>query len=76
MGTVLVIMGREDAAEEYFQKAYARGLRGYLLPYAKARAYLIKGDKEKAEVFLREIADMEDAPAGLRNMIKREKGRR
>jgi len=34
-----------------------------------------KGDKDKAEVFLREIADMVDAPAGLRNMIKGEMGR-
>jgi predicted Zn-dependent protease len=75
MGTVLIIMGKEDAAEEYFRKAAERGLRGYLLPFTKARAYLIKGDKDKAEVFLREIADMEDAPAGLRNMIKGERGR-
>jgi tetratricopeptide (TPR) repeat protein len=75
MGTVLIVMGREEAAEEYFKKAYERGLRGYLLPYTKARAYFIKGDKDKAEALLREIANMDDAPDDLRNIIKRDQGR-
>jgi tetratricopeptide (TPR) repeat protein len=75
MGTVLIVMGREAAAEEYFNKANEKGLRGYLLPYTKARAYLIKGDKHKAEAILREIATMDDAPADLRNIIKRDQGR-
>ena len=75
MGTVLIIMGREDAAEEYFKKAHERGLRGYLLPYTKARAYFIKGDKDKAEAFLRDIANMDDAPDDLRNIIKKDQGR-
>jgi tetratricopeptide (TPR) repeat protein len=75
MGTVLIVMGREESAEEYFQKAYERGLRGYLLPYTKARAYFIKGDKDKAEALLREITNMDDAPADLRNIIKRDQGK-
>ena len=75
MGTVLIVMGREEEAEEYFKKAHEKGLRGYLLPYTKARAYLIKGDKDKAEAILREIATMEDAPDELRTIIKRDQGR-
>ncbi|MBS1112307.1 MAG: Tetratricopeptide 1 repeat-containing protein [Nitrospirae bacterium] len=75
MGSVLIAMGREEAAEEYFKKAHERGLRGYLLPYAKARAYFIKGDKDKAEAILREIANMDDAPDELRNIIKKDQGR-
>lgn len=75
MGTVLIVMGREEEAEEYFKKAHERGLRGYLLPYTKARAYFIKGDKDKAEAILREIASMDDTPADLRNIIKRDQGR-
>jgi len=70
MGTVLVVMGKEDEAEVYFKKANERGLRGYRLPFVKARAYFIKGDKEKAGQFLSEAAGMEDAPAGLRNIQK------
>jgi tetratricopeptide (TPR) repeat protein len=75
MGSVLIVMGREEAAEEYFKKAHERGLRGYLLPYTKARAYFIKGDKDKAEAILREIANMDDAPDELRNIIKKDQGR-
>jgi tetratricopeptide (TPR) repeat protein len=72
MATVLIVMGREEEAEEYFKKAYERGLRGYLLPYTKARAYFIKGDKDKAEAVLLEIANMDDAPDDLRNIIKKD----
>ena len=75
MGTLLIVMGREEAAEEYFKKAHERGLRGCLLPYTKARAYFIKGDKDKAEAILREIANMDDAPDELRTIIKRDQGR-
>jgi tetratricopeptide (TPR) repeat protein len=72
MGTVLILMGREDASGEYFKLANERGLRGYMLPFSKARAYLMKGDSKKAELFLRETAEMDDAPESLRKMIKRE----
>ncbi|MBI5100510.1 MAG: tetratricopeptide repeat protein [Nitrospirae bacterium] len=74
MGTVLIVMGREDEAEQYFGRAAQHGLRGYRLPMAKARAYFIKGDEQKAGIFLREIAAMEDAPASLRDAIKKDRG--
>ena len=74
MGTVLIVMGREEAAEEYFKKAYEKGLRGYLLPYTKARAYLIKGDKDKAKALLKEIATMGDTPENLRKIITIDQG--
>ena len=45
-----------------------------MLPYTKARAYFIKGDKDKAETLLWEIANMDDAPADLRNIIKKDPG--
>jgi len=71
MATVLVLMGKDQEAESYFQKAGERGLRGYLLPFTKARAYFMRGDKQKAAVYLRELSGMEDAPEGLKNMISK-----
>lgn len=72
MGTVMVLLGNEADANRYFQKAAERGLRGYLLPYTRARAYFMRGDREKAFVYLQEILHMDDAPAELKNVIKKD----
>ena len=75
MGMVLVMLGRDADADVFFQKAAERGMRGYLLPYTRARAYFMKGDKEKASLYLQEILHMDDAPAELKNVIKRDLAR-
>jgi tetratricopeptide (TPR) repeat protein len=75
MGTVMVLLGKDADADVFFQKAAERGLRGYLLPYNRARAYFMKGDKEKASLYLREILRMDDAPAELKNMIRKDLAR-
>ncbi|MHB8881370.1 MAG: tetratricopeptide repeat protein [Thermodesulfovibrionales bacterium] len=75
MGTILILMDREEEAGEYFSKARERGLPGYLLPFSKARAYLMKGDAQKAALFLRETAEAGDAPESLRSMIRKELGK-
>lgn len=66
MGNALIVMGKDGEADEYYQKAKERGLKGYMVPFSKARAYFIKGDNKKAAVLLEEVAAMKDAPESLR----------
>ena len=66
MGNVLIVMGKEREAEDYYQKARERGLKDFMVPFSKARAYVIKGDGKKAAAFLEEVASMKDAPESLR----------
>lgn len=75
MGTVMVLLGNEAAADIFFQKAAEHGMRGYLLPYSRARAYFMKGDKGKASVYLQEILHTDDAPAELKEVIRKDLGR-
>jgi len=70
MGTVMVLLGKDADADAFFQKAAERGMSGYLLPYTKARAYFMKGNKEKATQYLQEILHMDDAPADLKALIR------
>jgi Flp pilus assembly protein TadD len=49
MGNVLIILGREGEAEEFYKKAVARGVADYMVPFSNAMAYYIKGDTEKAQ---------------------------
>lgn len=72
MGMVLVMLGRDADADVFFQRAQTHGLRGYMLPFTRARAYFMKGDKKKAAVYLREIAGMKDAPAELKQIISKD----
>jgi tetratricopeptide (TPR) repeat protein len=72
MAWVLIAMGNETDAEKYFHKAQKFGLTGYFLKFSKARAYFLKGDKEKAKIILREIAQMEDTPKEIKQAIQRE----
>jgi tetratricopeptide (TPR) repeat protein len=66
MGNVLIVMGKEGEAEDYYQKARERGLKDFMVPFSKARAYVIKGDGGKAAAFLEEVASMKDAPESLK----------
>lgn len=69
MGTVLLVSGNDEASEEYFKKAAAKGAKDYLVPFSKARAYFLRGDKEKVNACLREVLSMKDTPENLRKMI-------
>jgi tetratricopeptide (TPR) repeat protein len=66
MGNALIVMGKDGEADEYYQKAKEMGLKGYMVPFSKARAYFIKGDNKKAAALLEEVAAMKDAPENLR----------
>lgn len=69
MGTVLLVSGNDQASEEYFKKAAAKGAKDYLVPFSKARAYFLRGDKEKVTACLQEVLSMKDTPENLRKMI-------
>ena len=69
MGNVLIVMGKEREAEDYYQKARERGLKDFMVPFSKARAYVIKGDGKKAAALLEEVASMKDAPESLRKAV-------
>jgi protein O-mannosyl-transferase len=69
VANILVVMGRDGEAERFFDKARANGLGDYMVPFSKARAYYMKGDREKARELLREAAAMKDTPENIRKMI-------
>lgn len=55
MGNVLIVLGREKEADEFYNKAAERGMPGYMIPFSKARAFYIKGDRENANYYLSEL---------------------
>jgi tetratricopeptide (TPR) repeat protein len=69
MGNVLVVMGREDAAEEYFRKAKEHGVQDYMIPFSKARSYFMRGEKEKVKTYLEEVLSYKDTPEDLKKTL-------
>jgi len=69
MGNVLVVMGRDDAAEEYFRKAKEHGVQDYMIPFSKARSYFMRGEKEKVKTYLEEVLSCKDTPEDLKKTI-------
>jgi len=65
---ILVVIGRDAAAEEFYREAVERGLEDYMVPFSKARAYYLKGDPQNARIFMREAAAMEDVPEAIREI--------
>jgi protein O-mannosyl-transferase len=70
MGSVLIVMGREKESEELFRKALEHGMPDYMGPFSKARAYYMKGDREKAAAYLSELRAYKDLPEKMRNAVK------
>jgi tetratricopeptide (TPR) repeat protein len=75
MGNVLTVIGRDGEAEEYYRKAGERGAQDYLIPFSRARAYFMKGDRAKAKVYLKKVLSSDDAPADLKKSISGELSR-
>lgn len=69
MGSVLIVKGQPEAAEAFFQKAGERGAKDYLIPFSKARAYLLRGDREKVKALLAEVLSIKDTPEDLRRSL-------
>ncbi len=69
MGTVLIVMGKEEAAEGFYRKAREHGAKDYLIPFSKARAYYLKGDGEKVKYYMKEVLSIEDTPEPLKRSL-------
>jgi tetratricopeptide (TPR) repeat protein len=67
MGNVLIILGREGEAEEFYKKAVDVVLQIIWAPFSKARAYYIKGDTEKAQSQLSELRRFRDLPEKMKS---------
>jgi tetratricopeptide (TPR) repeat protein len=70
MGNVLIVLGREKEAEEFYKRAMERGAAGYMVPFSKARAYYIKGDMEQAKSQLAELRRFKGLPEKMKNLIR------
>jgi tetratricopeptide (TPR) repeat protein len=71
MGNVLIVTRREHEAEEFYQKALSQGMPKYLVPFSKARSYLMRGEKEKAHQYISELRKYEDIPEEIKDIIQK-----
>lgn len=69
MGNVLTVLGRDGEAEGYYKQALAHGMPDYMLPFNKARAYYMKGDKEKAEYYVSQLRQYKDLPGNIQALL-------
>jgi tetratricopeptide (TPR) repeat protein len=70
MGNVLLAIGKENEAEEFYKEALKRGMPDYMIPFSKARVYWLKGDTEKAKYYLSEIQRYKNLPENIKKIIK------
>lgn len=70
MANALLYLGKERDADEFYGDARTRGMAPYMIPFAKARVYLMKGDKEKSAYYVRELRSMKDLPHNIRRMVE------
>jgi tetratricopeptide (TPR) repeat protein len=71
MGNVLIVTKREHEAEEFYKKALGQGMPEYLVPFSKARSYIMRGDKEKAHHYLSELKKYEDIPEEIKSILQK-----
>lgn len=69
MGNVLLIMGKEIEAEDFYRNALDRGAKDYMIVLNKARIYYLKGDRRSAEKYLLRLNNIKDLPLRIRGMI-------
>jgi len=67
MGTVLISLGAEEEAREFFGQALALKAPAYLIAYNKAFGYFIKGDTEAMKQSLKELLRLKDVPLHIRS---------
>lgn len=70
MGNVLIVLGREREAEEYYKKAFEKNSPAYMVDFSKARAYYIKGDVAMSNRYLAELRSYKDLPENIKGIIK------
>ncbi|MEJ2697025.1 MAG: tetratricopeptide repeat protein [Candidatus Sulfobium sp.] len=69
MANVLMVMGREREAGEFYDKALRHDMPKYMVPFNKARAYYLKGNAEKARYYISELRRFKDLPENIRSML-------
>lgn len=69
MANILIILGRESEADEFYNKALERKMPEYLVPISKARSYYMKGNNEKAGFYLSEL-QKHKLPENMKDLIK------
>lgn len=70
MGNVLIVLGKEKEAEDYYRKAAEHNAPGYMVSFSKARAYYIKGDVVMTNHHLSELRNYKDLPENIKGIIK------
>lgn len=70
MGNVLIVLGRDGEAEAYYRQAREKGLSDYFVPFSKARAYEMRGDREKAREQIAILRKFKDLPEHMRRVIE------
>jgi len=70
MGNVLIVLGKEKEAEDFYKKAVEHRMPDYMVPFSKARAYYVKGDAEKTNYYLSELQKYKDLPKKIQNIAK------
>ena len=69
MGNVLIVAGRDREADNYYRLALRHGMKDYMVLFAKARAYYIKGDDAEADIYLRQLAAMKGVPEYIKKAV-------
>jgi len=72
MGNVLIVLGREQEAGAYYERAQEKGVAGYFVPFSKARAYYLRGDVQKAQEQIAELRKFKNLPEHIKNIIAQE----
>lgn len=70
MGNVLLVLGRENDAEEFYARAVNHGMPGYMVPFSKARSYYLKGDIGQAKNHISELKRFRDLPEKFNKLMQ------
>ena len=70
MGNVLIVDGREKEADEFYRLAREHGMKQYMILFARARAYYIKGDRAELRRCLMKLTTMKDVPEKIRRVAE------
>jgi protein O-mannosyl-transferase len=69
LANILTVMGREEEAAEFYDNALKHGMPGYMLPFSRARAYYLKGDKDKGAYYVSQLRKFKHLPENIRSIL-------
>lgn len=71
MGNVLIVMGREKEAAEFYDKALRHGMPDYMVSFNKARVYYLKGDTQKSNYYISELRRYKNLPGNIQSILRK-----